>query len=166
LIQAFWDVILCCWLNMVPSILLKCQALTSPETQHHIPEGLSLQQHHCEHSYAASYTCCFKELVTHFWYLVLYTPVYEPSTYSLQLLHYSAIQVFFCTVCESHWFLYCQILSLKLKVYNFSIMWVLLILYSMETAQLSAAVFGCSLTLLVFHFFSLIAKACTLLQLI
>jgi hypothetical protein len=128
-IQAFWDVILCCWLSMVPSIPLKCLAVTSPVTQHHIPEGSIPVS-------TASYTCCFKDLVTH-----LYTLVYEPSPHSLQLLHYSANQVFICTVCEIYWFLYCQILSFKLKVYSFCIMWVLLILYSVETSQLSAALF-------------------------
>jgi hypothetical protein len=144
LIQAFWDIILCCWLNMVPSIPLKCQAVTSPTTQHHIPDGLRLQQYHCEHSNPASYAGCVKDLLTHCWYCVhpyLLRPVYVPSPHSVQLLHYSAMQVFICPVCEIHWFMYCQILSSKLKVSNFSVMWVPLILYSMEAFQLSAAVF-------------------------
>ena len=126
LIQTFWDVVLYCWLSMVSSIPLKCQAATSPVTQHHIPEGLSLQQHHCENSNHASYILRTLYLLMVLYIPYVHTPVFEPSPHSLQLLHYSALQVFICTVIN--WFLYCQFLSFKLKSLQF--------LYNVSTSHL------------------------------
>lgn len=111
---------------MVPSIPLKCQAATSPVTQHHIPEGLSLQQHQCENSNRASYI-----LRTLYRLMVLYVPICAYTCVWAFTTQFAAVAL----QCSSgvhlycyEWFLYCKFLSLKLKSLQF--------LYSVSTSHL------------------------------